>query len=63
LEVLLSAAARLRFIGLLADRLRREIAAGDEPVDVLSTVALGAEMWQGVEVGAYLEEERAGWDC
>jgi hypothetical protein len=58
----LSTTDQLRLISLLSDRLRREIAPEDEPVNILSTVGLGAEVWQGIDVAAYLEEERASWD-
>jgi hypothetical protein len=58
----LSAADQLRLISLLSERLRHEILPTSEPVDILSTVGLGAEVWQGVDVDAYLEEERASWE-
>ena len=58
----LSTADQLRLIGLLSERLRREIALEDEPVDILSTVGLGAEMWQSIDVATYLEKERASWE-
>jgi hypothetical protein len=58
----LSAADQLRLIGMLSDRLRREMVPQDEPVDVLSTAGLGADLWQSVDVAAYLDEERASWD-
>jgi hypothetical protein len=59
---MLSAADQLRLIGLLSDRLRREIAPEGEPVDILTTVGLGEEVWKSVDVAAYLAEERASWD-
>jgi hypothetical protein len=58
----LSAADQLRLISLLSERLRHEILPVSEPVDILSTIGLGAEVWQGVDVAAYLEEERASWE-
>jgi len=58
----LSTADQLRLIGLLSERLRREIAPEDEPVDILSTIGLGAEMWQSIDVATYLDKERASWD-
>jgi hypothetical protein len=58
----LSTGDQLGLIGLLSDRLRREIAPEGEPVDILATVGLGAEVWQSVDVAAYLEEERASWE-
>ena len=58
----LSTADQLRLIGLLSDRLRRDLVQEGEPVDILSTVGLGAEVWQSVDVATYLGEERASWD-
>jgi hypothetical protein len=58
----LSTTDQLQLIGLPSDRLRREAIPEDEAVDILSTVGLGAELWQAVDVAAYLEEERANWD-
>ncbi len=52
---------QLRLISLLSERLRRELDRGDEPVDMLSLAGLGAEIWQEIDVAAYLEQERANW--
>jgi hypothetical protein len=53
---------QLRLISLLSERLLHTLTPTSEPVDILSTAGLGAEVWQAVDVGAYLEEERASWD-
>lgn len=58
----LSTADQLRLICLLSDRLRDEIAPEEEPVDILSTAGLGADVWQSVDVATYLAEERASWE-
>lgn len=58
----LSTADQLRLICLLSDRLRVEMTPEREPVDLLSTVGLGAEVWQSVDVATYLAEERASWE-
>ena len=52
---------RLRLIGILSDGLRSELKQDTEPVDMLSLAGLGAEVWQGIDVGQYLEQERASW--
>jgi hypothetical protein len=57
----LSPADQLRLISLLSERLRQEVVE-QEPVDILATIGLGAEVWQDIDVTAYLEEERASWD-
>lgn len=57
----LSPADQLRLIGLLSEQLRRELDRDTEPVDMLSLAGLGAEVWQEIDVAAYLEQERASW--
>lgn len=57
----LSQADQLRLIGLLSERLRSEMAAHVEPIDMLSLAGVGAELWQDIDVAAYLEQERASW--
>ena len=57
----LSPADQLRLIGLLSERLRREMDRDNEPVDMLSLAGLGAEIWQKIDVATYLEQERASW--
>jgi len=47
---------------LLCEGLRGAMDEGDERVDMLSLAGLGAEMWQGIDIAAYLEQERATWD-
>ena len=58
----LSLADQLSLIGLLSERVRHELDRDNEPVDILSLAGLGAELWQGIDVAAYLEEERASWE-
>ena len=58
----LSPPDQLRLISLLSERLRHALPPEHEPVDILSTIGLGADLWQGVDVDAYLEQERASWD-
>ena len=58
----LSPTDQLRLISLLSERLRSEMDPKDDPVDMLSLVGLGAELWQEIDVDAYLEQERASWE-
>jgi hypothetical protein len=58
----LSHSDQLRLIGLLSERLRRELMEGEEPVDILSLAGVGAELWQQVDVADYIEQERSTWD-
>lgn len=58
----LSPSDRLRLIGILSDRLRDEMDQGTEAIDMLSLTGLGADVWQDLDVGQYLEQERASWD-
>ena len=58
----LSPSDRLRLIGILSNRLRDELDQGTGPIDMLSLTGLGADVWQGLDVGQYLERERASWD-
>jgi hypothetical protein len=58
----LSLADQLSLISLLSERVRRELDRDNEPVDMLSLAGLGAELWQEIDVAAYLEEERASWE-
>ena len=58
----LSLTDQLRLISWLSERVRQEMDQVSEPIDMLSLVSLGAELWQTVDVDAYLEQERASWD-
>jgi hypothetical protein len=58
----LSPSDRLRLIGVLSERLRSELEQGIEPIDMLSTAGLGAEIWEGLDIATYLEQERTSWD-
>ena len=53
---------QLLLISLLSERVRRELDRDGEPVDMLSVAGLGEELWQEVDVDAYLEQERASWN-
>ncbi len=53
---------QLLLISLLSERVRRELDRDDELVDILSLAGLGAELWQKVDVDAYLNQERATWN-
>jgi hypothetical protein len=56
-------ADRLRLISLLSDDLRSEMEPEEQPIDMLSLAGLGAEIWQDIDVDAYLEQERASWEA
>ena len=58
----LSTADQLRLICRLSEHLRHELAPEGEPVDILTTAGLGAEVWRSVDVATYLAEERASWE-
>jgi hypothetical protein len=58
----LSLADQLSLIGLLSERVRQELDRDGEPVDMLSLAGLGTELWQEIDVDAYLERERASWE-
>ena len=51
-----------RLISLLSERLRSTMAQGNERVDILSLAGLGAELWQDIDVAAYLDQERDSWE-
>jgi hypothetical protein len=52
---------QLRLISLLAQRLHGRLGDKGDPVDILSTLGLGAELWQEIDTDAYIEQERASW--
>ncbi len=58
----LSLADQLLLISMLSEQVRQELDRDGEPADMLSLAGLGAELWQEVDVDAYLEQERASWD-
>ena len=58
----LSPADQLRLISLLSERLRNEVGREVGPVDLLSLAGLGADLWQQIDLVAYLEQERASWE-
>lgn len=53
---------KLRLISLLSEHVRDEMGQAGEPVDMLSLAGLGAELWQEIDVEAYLAQERATWE-
>lgn len=56
-------ADRLRLISLLSEDLRSEIDEDEQPVDMLSLAGVGADVWQEIDVDAYLRQERASWEA
>jgi len=58
----LSVPDQLKLISLLAQRLRGQMGENGKPIDLLSTLGLGAEMWQEIDTDAYIEQERASWN-
>jgi hypothetical protein len=58
----LSLADQLSLISQLSDQVRRELDRDGEPVDMLTLAGLGAEVWQEINVDAYLEQERTSWE-
>jgi hypothetical protein len=58
----LSVSDQLRLISQLSERLRSQVDQEDPPVDMLSLAGLGADLWRGIDVEAYLEQERASWE-
>ena len=57
----LSPVDQLRLISLLSERLCSAMAQGNERVDILSLAGLGAELWQEIDVAAYLDQGRDSW--
>ena len=63
LAELLSPTEQLELIAHLSERLRRVVGEESrEPVDMLSLAGLGAELWQGIDVDAYLRKQRESWE-
>jgi len=59
----LSPSEQLELISRLSERMRHAVdAEAQAPVDMLSLAGLGAELWQAVDVDAYLREERESWE-
>ena len=56
----LSPDEQLRLLEALAALLRREMTAEPE-YSILDLEGLGADVWQGVDVAQYIEEERNAW--
>ena len=58
----LSEIDQLRLIERLIVQVRTQQERESAPVDMLSLVGMGAELWQQIDVDAYLEQERANWE-
>ena len=58
----LSQADQLRLIGLLSERLKREVASDGERIDMLSMAGVGADLWRDLDVAEYIERERSSWE-
>jgi len=59
----LSASEQLELIARLSERMRHAVdEEAQAPVDMLSLAGLGAELWQAVDVDAYLRQERESWE-
>lgn len=55
-------AGRLQVGRLQVGRLQNEISPDQEPIDLLTTIGLGADVWQTVNVDDYLNAERDTWE-
>ncbi len=53
---------QLRLIELLAARVRVTQEPAQSPIDILSTAGMGAELWQQIDIDAYIRQERASWE-
>lgn len=53
---------QLRLISVLSERLRQELEPRAGLIDMLSMAGLGAELWEQLDIAAYLEQERASWE-
>lgn len=58
----LPAEDKLRLISLLSEHVRYEMDREREPIDMLSLVGLGAEIWQEIDIDEYLAQERVSWE-
>lgn len=58
----LSPTDQLQLISWLSTRLHSLVATSAPPVDLLASAGLGAEIWQQIDVEAYLRQERASWE-
>jgi hypothetical protein len=57
----LSPPDQLRLISLLSERLYQKADPTQSTWDILQSAGLGAEIWQPIDVDAYIQEERASW--
>jgi hypothetical protein len=58
----LSLSDQLRLISLLSERVRQQVDPTQSTLDILESAGLGAEIWQPIDVDAYIREERASWE-
>jgi len=60
----LSPSDQLRLISQLSEQLSDVVTDWDEieRIDMLSMVGVGADLWQSIDVDAYLDQERASWE-
>lgn len=58
----LSPTEQLWLISWLSTRLRDRVTAPARPADLLASAGLGAEIWQQLDVEAYIRQERASWE-
>ncbi|HEV3201288.1 MAG TPA: hypothetical protein VGZ73_25485 [Bryobacteraceae bacterium] len=56
----LGPADQSRFVAELMLRLSGEL--GEQPRSLLELEGLGQEVWQGIDVGEYLRQERSSWN-
>jgi hypothetical protein len=56
----LGPADQLRLVAELMLRLSGEL--GEQPRSLLELEGLGQEVWQGIDVGEYLRQERSSWN-
>ncbi len=59
----LSDAKQLQLVGRIVDSITRQQQAGaTTPRNVMELHGKGAELWQGVDAAAYVDELRSEWD-
>lgn len=54
--------AQVRAQQVIAQQVGAQQERESAPVDMLSLVGVGAELWQQIDVDAYLERERTNWE-
>lgn len=53
---------QLRLVEVITANLRKSVGGSTTTRSILELEGLGAEVWQGVDVAAYLRRERESWD-